>query len=88
MVLVILVITQHVGGAIGTVDNVVVTFNGANVFLNNSANRFGTSNSGGAIFTGFNTSLNFIGTNEFSHNSAEHHGGTIAVGSILAFHWY
>ena len=66
----------EVGGAIGTVGNVTFTFNGTNVFFNNSAN-----DSGGAIFAVGNTSLIFIGTNEFSHNSAENHGGTIATSS-------
>ena len=64
--------SADVGGVIGTVDNVAFTFNGTNVFFNNSA-----SDSGGAIFAGSNTLFNFIGTNEFSHNSAEHYGGAI-----------
>ena len=64
--------SAEVGGVIGTVDNVAFTFNGTNVFFNNSA-----SDSGGAIFAGSNILLNFIGTNEFTHNSAEHNGGAI-----------
>ena len=64
--------SAEVGGVIGTVDNVAFTFNGTNVFFNNSA-----SDSGGAIFAGSNILLNFIGTNEFTQNSAEHNGGAI-----------
>ena len=74
--------SADVGGVIGTVNNVVITFNGTNVFFNNSA-----SDSGGAIFAGSNTFLSFIGTNDFSHNSAEHYGGAIFVESntLLSF---
>ena len=46
------------GGAIGTVNNVTFTFNGTNVFVNNSAR-----DNGGAIYAVMNTSLRFIGTN-------------------------
>ena len=73
----------EVGGAIGTVDNVIVTFNGTNVFFNNSA-----SDSGGAIFASSNTSLSFTGASHFSHNSAEHfNGGAIAASDhvVLTF---
>ena len=66
--------SADVGGVIGTVDNVAFTFNGTNVFFNNSA-----SDSGGAIFASSNTLLNFIGTNEFSHNSANSGGAIFAV---------
>ena len=74
--------SAELGGVIGTVDNVAFTFNGTNVFFNNSA-----SNIGGAIFTGWNTFLNFIGTNEFTRNSAEQHGGAILAldNAILTF---
>ena len=65
----------EVGGAIGTVENVIVTFNGTNNFTSNSA-----SDSGGAIFATSNTSLSFSGANHFSHNSAEHFNG----GAIVA----
>ena len=66
--------SAEVGGVIGTVDNVAFTFNGTNIFFNNSA-----SDSGGAIFAASNTSLSFIGTNQFSHNSAERNGGAIGT---------
>ena len=71
--------SAHVGGAIRTINNVAFTFNGINVFINNSA-----SDNGGAIFAGRNTLLSFSGTNEFSHNLAERHGGAIyAVSNTL-----
>ena len=74
--------SAEVGGVIGTVDNVAFTFNGTNVFFNNSA-----SDSGGAISAGSNTLLSFIGTNEFTHNSAEQIGGAIiaATNTSLTF---
>ena len=73
----------EVGGAIGTVDNVIVTFNGTNNFTSNSA-----KDSGGAIFASSNTSLSFTGASHFSHNSAEHfNGGAITASdyAILTF---
>ena len=66
--------SAEVGGVIGTVDNVIVTFSGTNVFFNNSA-----SDSGGAISAGSNTLLSFIGTNEFTHNSAGIGGGAVVT---------
>ena len=70
MVLIILVNSAQVGGAIVTVGNVAFIFHGNNVFFNNSAND------GGVPFAGSNTLLSFSGTNEFSHNSAQY-GGAI-----------
>ena len=67
------------GGAIGTVNNVTFTFNGTNVFLNNSAR-----DNGGAIYAVMNTSLRFIGTNTFTHNSAGIKGGAADDG-VLTF---
>ena len=72
----------EVGGAIGTVDNVIVTFNGTNNFTSNSAKH-----SGAAIFASSNTSLSFNGASHFSHNSAYNSGGAIAASDhvILIF---
>ena len=48
----------------------VLTFNGTNNFIKNSAN-----NGGGAIYAETNSSLRFKGTSNFSHNSAYINGG-------------
>ena len=74
--------SAQVGGAICIVNNVAVTFNGTNIFFDNTA-----SDSGGAILAGSNTLLSFSGTNKFSHNSAERYGGAIATAdnSVLTF---
>ena len=57
--------SADIGGAIGTVNNVTFTFNGTNLFVNNSAR-----DNGGAIYAVMNASLRFIATNTFTHNSA------------------
>ena len=57
-----------VGGAIYISNNAVLTFNGTNNFVNNSAKR-----NGGAIYAKTNISLTFIGTN----NLAGVNGGAI-----------
>ena len=61
-----------VGGAIYISNNAVLTFNGTNNFVNNSAKR-----NGGAIYAKTNISLTFIGTNNFSNNLAGVNGGAI-----------
>ena len=53
----------------------VLTFNGTNSFIRNSA-----KSNGGAIYTENNTLLNFTGTNNFISNSANRNGG----GAIVA----
>jgi len=50
------------GGAVLTAGIGVLSFNGINKFINNSAND------GGAICAVTNVSLIFIGTNNFIHN--------------------
>ena len=63
------------GGAIFTYINVVLTFNGMNNFINNSANNYG----GGAIYA-TNSTITFRGTNVFMSNSASNEsGGPIVV---------
>ena len=67
------------GGAIEAFVNVVLTFNGTNNFINNSASKYG----GGAIYAGSNTSLSLVETSNFSHNSASSNGGAIeAYGNV------
>ena len=61
------------GGAIYIHGNAVLTFNGVNNFINNSAD------SGGAVYARNNTLLTFIGTSVFSNNSADWSGGTIYI---------
>ena len=68
--------TLNSGGAITTVDSVMVTFHGTNNFINNSA-WFG-----GAIHADTNSYLNFSGTSNLSHNSAQK-GGAIHAEIIL-----
>ena len=64
-----------VGGAIFTYINVVLTFNGMNNFINNSANNYG----GGAIYA-TNSTVTFRGTSVFMGNSASNEsGGAIVV---------
>ena len=54
------------------VHNVVLTFLGANDFVNNSA----IYNGGGAVYTSYDVVLSFNGTNNFVNNSAiNNHGG-------------
>ena len=62
------------GGAICIVENVVLTFNGSNSFINNLA-----SHSGGAIdaYGEQKIVVNFIGANNFTGNSAHYYGGAI-----------
>ena len=69
------------GGAILTVNNTVLSFNGTNNFINNSAGR------GGAIYTLYNTVLSFNGTNNFINNSALWEGGAIHTvnNTVLSF---
>ena len=66
------------GGAIATLENVVLTFSGTNNFTSNSANN------GGAIYANSNTSLIFSGMSYFSHNSADI-GGTIGTVNNVTF---
>ena len=72
---------EHYGSR---VDNVALTLNRANNFIDNSAN----SVSGGAIYAESNTMLTFIGTSDFRHNSAEQRGGAIYAHEnvVLTFH--
>ena len=66
------------GGAIFTTGNTVLSFNGINNFINNSASDGG----GGAICTLNNTVLRFSGTNSFINNSA-YAGGAIATDNTV-----
>ena len=61
-----------------TENNVVLTFNGTNNFISNSAE------SGGAIGTYFDVLLTFNGTNSFINNSAES-GGAIDTYESVTF---
>ena len=61
------------GGTIGTVRNVVLTFNGTSSFINNSANS-----DGGAIYAQVNVLLHITGTSSFQSNSAIQ-GGAISA---------
>ena len=83
--------SANFGGAISTYDT-VLTFNGTNRFINNSARR----GHGGAIHARSSTSLSFSGTSSFSHNSAgyrncvgykcKNYGGAIhAYDTVLTF---
>ena len=70
------------GGAICASQNTVVSFNGTNNFINNSAVF------GGAIYTSQNTVVNFHGINNFINNSASYgDGGAIYTSdnTILSF---
>ena len=63
--------------------NVILTFNGSNNFINNSAVYYG-----GAIYTNGNPVLTFNGTNYFINNSAVYyHGGAICThgNAVLTF---
>ena len=71
------------GGAISLKINVVLTLNGTNNFINNSAGYYG-----GAIHTYYNVDnvLIFTGTNNFIGNSVQRHGGAISTSSaVLTF---
>ena len=70
------------GGAIFTTGNTVLSFNGTNNFVNNSAGE-----SGGAIVTTGNTVLSFNGTSNFVNNSAGGDGGAISTSdtTVLSF---
>ena len=69
------------GGAIGTVCNVVFTFNGTNNFINNWA-----SSDGGAINAQVNTLLDITGTSSFHSNSGMQGGAISAnINSTLTF---
>ena len=58
-------------GVIFTSGSTVLSFNGINNFINNSAD----SGSGGAIHTSGNSVVNFTGTSIFINNSADNDGG-------------
>ena len=59
-----------------TLEHVVLTFNGTNNFINNSAGLHG----GGAIRARTNVTLTFNGTSDFSNNSAHSdNGGAICA---------
>ena len=60
------------GGAIYAAPNTVLSFNGTNNFINNSAGI-----EGGAIYTEINTVLSFNGISNFINNSADYNGGAI-----------
>ena len=70
------------GGAIYASDNSVLSFNGVNTFISNSA-----SQSGGAIYISVNSLLSFSGTSNFINNSAHYRGGAIStnVNTTLIF---
>ena len=61
------------GGAIYTEDNIVLTFNGTNIFIKNSAEL------GGTIDAFDNAEFTFNGTNIFTNNSAHYGGGAICT---------
>ena len=61
------------GGAIYIAGKGVLTFNGTNNIINNSASR----GHGGVIYARSSTSLSFNGTSNFINNSAEVEGGVI-----------
>ena len=69
------------GGGIVAI-NAVLSFNGINNFVNNSAGQ------GGAIYTSYNTVLSFNGTNNFTNNSADYGGGAIYASdkTVLSFY--
>ena len=62
------------GGAILTLENTVLSFNGTSNFINNSA-----FNGGGAICAKDSTVLSFNGTSNFISNSAASGGGAICA---------
>ena len=65
------------GGAIYTSGSTLLSFNGINNFINNSADY------GGAICTSGNTVLNFSGTNNFINNSVKNgFGGAIYTSEL------
>ena len=69
--------TPFGGGAICTINNTVLIFNGTNNFINNLAGAgYGT---GGAIATYINIVLSFNGTNNFINNTADYCGGAISI---------
>ena len=64
---------DYKGGAVFIAENGVLTFNGTNNFINNSAKN------GGVICAVTNIALGFIGTNDFTQNSANNGGAIFAV---------
>ena len=70
------------GGAIYTSYDTILSFNGTNNFVNNSANNGNDEGGGGAIYASENSTLVFDGTNNFISNSADHDKG--GGGSIYA----
>ena len=66
-------------GALYTSHNVVLTFNGTNNFINNSADN------GGAICTLSSNVLNLIGTNNLINNTVFCSGGAIYISSNSIF---
>ena len=62
------------GGAIYASPNTVLSFNGTNNFINNSAGI-----EGGAIYTEINTVLSFNGISNFINNSADYNGGAVYI---------
>ena len=73
---------SRAGGAIYASENTVLSFNGANNFIHNSAD-----NGGGAIFMSHNTVAQFLGINNFINNSASY-GGAISMlnNTVLGFY--
>ena len=53
----------------------MITFNGTNIFIGNSANNV----SGGAVVEIANTSMGFNGASHFSHNFARNEGGAVLI---------
>ena len=89
----LVIIQQNIyGGAIATVDNVVLSLNETNNFLNyavtnislifmgtNNFTHNSAGNAGGAVVTGDNGVLTFNGTNNFINNSARDGGAICAL---------
>ena len=73
------------GGAIYTANHFILSFNGTNNFISNTADNDGR---GGAIYATTNTVLIFFGSNNFINNSADYGsggGGAIFAYSIINF---
>ena len=72
------IFNNNSAGAIYSSSDVVLTFNGTNSFINNTA-HFGY----GVIHAETNTSVSFIGISDFAHNSALGGGAIYADNSVV-----
>ena len=61
-------------------NNVVLSLNKFNNFINNSADH------GGALYTSHHVVLSFTGINNFINNSAAHSGGAISTDLDIIMH--